>query len=366
MGFSNFRKRDPFTVHHIVNRIAHRVFFLRDEERNDFIEMMRRVADFTGIQLLGWCVMSNHFHILAYLPERKEVDETEIVRRVGVLKGTKGVEALLAKLAELRRLAVGAEEQVNRLLERYRRRMFDMGSFMKILKQWFTEEYNRRSAHVGTLWESTYIDRAVALKSADMSNVLAYICLNPIRGGLCAGYDEYAWSSLCAATRGDPLAINGLKFVYGEEKNVAEMVEALHCQMDAVLEVEKRRWAQEVARRRAAGYPVPENPLTDEAYVAQAAAHVEEVVRAGTAFHEQTLVYQKSEEKRLSAERLIIEAMRRQPKASPWALAKCVGLSPSTTYVYVRDLVAKKIVNRETRTAAWRIDERRLPELGQT
>ena len=70
MGFSNFRKREPFTVHHIMNRIAHRVFFLRDEERNDFIEMMRRVAEFTGIQLLGWCVMNNHFHILAYLPER--------------------------------------------------------------------------------------------------------------------------------------------------------------------------------------------------------------------------------------------------------------------------------------------------------
>ncbi len=61
MGFSNFRKREPFTVHHIMNRIAHRVFFLRDEERNDFIEMMRRVAEFTGIQLLGWCVMNNHF-----------------------------------------------------------------------------------------------------------------------------------------------------------------------------------------------------------------------------------------------------------------------------------------------------------------
>jgi len=113
--------------------------------------------------------------------------------------------------------------------------MYDMGSFMKILKQWFTEEYNRRSAHVGTLWESTYIDRSVTLKSVDMSNVLAYICLNPIRGGLCADYDEYAWSSLCAATRGDPLAINGLKFVYGEEKSVAEMVEALHCQMDTGL-----------------------------------------------------------------------------------------------------------------------------------
>ena len=52
--------------------------------------------------------------------------------------------------------------------------------------------------------------------------------------------------------------------------------------------------------------------------------------------------------------------MRRQPKASPWVLAKCVGLSPSTAYAYVNDLVAKKLVSRDVQTAVWIINERDL------
>ena len=365
MGVSNFRIRETSTVHHILNRIAHRVFFLRDEERNDFIEMMRRAAEFVGIKLLGWCVMTNHFHILAFLPEREELGEEEIIRRVGILKGERMAAALQASLAKLRQKPDG-DAKAQGLLDGYRRRMYDVGSFMKILKQWFTEEYNRRTAHVGTLWESAYIDRAVAPQTSNMAKVLAYICLNPIRGGLCTGYDEYAWSSLCAVSRGDRLAIDGLRFLYGEDASVEEMKEALCRQMDAMLDAEKRQWALEVARRRAAGYPVPENPLTDEAYVAQAAAHLEEAIRAGTALHEQAYVYQKCEEKRKDIQRRIVEEIRKMPMVSAHGLARRVGVSATTAYGYVRDLVARGVLKRESRMDGWTIVESEFTNLGLT
>lgn len=366
MGVSNFRIRETATVHHILNRIAHRVFFLRDEERNDFIEMMRRVAEFTGVKLLGWCVMTNHFHILAFLPEREEIGEDEIVRRIGILKGASAGEALRSKLEKLRSGSSEGDTEVQTVLDGYRRRMHDIGSFMKILKQWFTEEYNRRSSHVGTLWESAYIDRAVAFKTASMAKVLAYICLNPIRGGLCARYDEYVWSSLYAVSRGDRLAIDGLRFVYGEEAGVEEMKEALCRQMDVMLDAEKRQWAQEVARRRAAGYPVPENPLTDEAYVAQAAAHLEEAIRAGTTLHEQSLVYRKCEERRKDIQRRIVEEIRKMPMVSVRVLSRRVGVSVATAYEYVRDLVSRGVLSRENRMDGWTIDESEFIKLGLT
>ena len=44
MGNSNFRIKECQTVHHVMNRIAHQVFFLKDEERNDFAAMMKRSA----------------------------------------------------------------------------------------------------------------------------------------------------------------------------------------------------------------------------------------------------------------------------------------------------------------------------------
>ena len=77
MAASNHRVRQANTFHHLISRIAHRVYFMKDEERNDFVEMMRRVADFSGITLVAWCVLNNHFHIFAFLPEAVEIAEEE-------------------------------------------------------------------------------------------------------------------------------------------------------------------------------------------------------------------------------------------------------------------------------------------------
>ena len=366
MSNSNSRIKKPLTFHHIVNRIAHRVFFLRDEERNDFLAMLRRVAEFTGIKLVGWCIMTNHFHLLAFLPERVEVDEAEIIRRVGVLKGESAAKALASQFAELRAkdaakptpdgaIICEGEAKIQTVLERLRKRMYDVGSFMKTLKQWFTEDYNRRSSHVGTLWESTYVDRAVPMRKEDLSKVLAYIFLNPIRAGICSGFDEYEWSSLHAAVNGDPTAIDGLRLVYGDEMEIPSMLEAVHTMMDSVLEQEKRDWANEVARRRRAGYDVPQNPLTDEAYVAQAAAHWDEVLKAGTELYEQEYHYRRSREKSEALKVSIIDAIKAHPMLKPSALSRLLGKPKSTVCKSIRELIASGALHRDEKTAQWLI-----------
>ena len=136
--------------------------------------------------------------------------------------------------------------------------------------------------------------------------------------------------------------------------------------MDVMLDAEKRQWAQEVARRRAAGYPVPENPLTDEAYVAQAAAHLEEAIRAGTTLHEQSLVYRKCEERRKDIQRRIVEEIRKMPMVSVRVLSRRVGVSVATAYEYVRNLVSRGVLSRENRMDGWMIDESEFIKLGLT
>ena len=140
MSNSNNRNKDAETIHHLTSRIAHRVYFLKECERNDFLEVMRRTADFTGIKLLGWCVMSNHFHLLIHLPQRVEVGEEEVLRRYGVLKGRAAAEELAKSFLVWRKDEVTGESRVTAWLESQRRRMYDVGNFMKIVKQWFTEE----------------------------------------------------------------------------------------------------------------------------------------------------------------------------------------------------------------------------------
>lgn len=248
------RITEPNTVHHLISRIAHRVFFLQEDERNDFVEMMRRVAGFTGIRLVGWCIMTNHFHILALLPEPEDLSELEIIRRYSLIHSKEDTATLVSELARFRASGPEGEQNVAWRLREIRKMMFSISWFMKILKEWFSKDYNGRTSHKGTLWEATYTDRPVRYNIDDMSFRLSYIHLNPYRAGLVTDFDSYCWSSLNAAVRGDVLALEGLHLVYGEECGAEEMLAEHHLRMAAALELGKRKRARDVAKLRRAGY----------------------------------------------------------------------------------------------------------------
>jgi REP element-mobilizing transposase RayT len=69
----------------VVSRIVDRTFRLDEQEKDVFRGMMRRAEAFCGVRVLTYAVMSNHFHLLVEVPERGEVGEAELVRRMTVL-----------------------------------------------------------------------------------------------------------------------------------------------------------------------------------------------------------------------------------------------------------------------------------------
>ena len=71
--------------YHLISRVAHRAFYLNEEERTRFVERMRRVAYFSCVEILAYCVMSNHFHVLVYVPAPCELSEEEVLARVQAL-----------------------------------------------------------------------------------------------------------------------------------------------------------------------------------------------------------------------------------------------------------------------------------------
>ena len=70
----------PNRCYHLVSRVAHRAFFFNDDEKRRFTDFLMRVASFSGVRLLGWCVMSNHFHLFVYLPEEEPLSGVPGVR----------------------------------------------------------------------------------------------------------------------------------------------------------------------------------------------------------------------------------------------------------------------------------------------
>ncbi len=352
---SNKRNKMEDTVHHLTSRIAHRVYFLKDDERNDLLEIVRRAAEFCGLTLLGWCVMTNHFHLLVYLPERVEVDEAEVLRRYGLLKGKAALGDAERSFAEWRKAGENGERRIAKWLASQRRRMYDVGSFMKIVKQWFTEEYNRRNGHSGTLWESAYHDRIVPNGIREISECLGYIHLNPIRAAVADTFDGYAWSSYAAFRRGDDVALDGMRFIYGDECDVGEIRERHEGLLACLLEKEKLRRATEIVRRRQAGYDVPADPLTTEAYLQQAAVRLEEVRQEALRLREARLSSGMNLLRNSDLEREVVAVLTLNPSADALELSKSLSVSVSSVYKLLGTMVKKGTIVRAERGTGWRV-----------
>lgn len=353
MSNSNNRIKEYNTVHHLVSRIAHRVYFLKDDERKDFLEMVRRTSEFCGIKLLGWCVMGNHFHILVHLPVPAVIDENEVMRRYGVLKGEKVARNQGNEFIKWRRLGASGEKRVEEWLDNQRRRMYSVGNFMKIVKQWFTAEYNSRNGHKGTLWEAVYYDRVVNMKSSEMAKCLGYIHLNPIRAGETDKYDGYVWSSYCAFCKGDPVAIDGMRFVYGDEMSMEEIAEIHEELLVSLLENEKLKRAEEIARKRVAGYEVSNDPLTTEAMIAQQTARLREVQKAALEFREKCAEDVKRVKKRQSREQMVLALLEANPEIDVPSLAERMSLGTAVVYKLLRGLKKQGVISQEGYCGRW-------------
>ena len=205
-------KAEGEAFYHVVSRIANKAFLLNNgEKKRVFVNMMHRAADFSGVDVITYVVMDNHFHLCVKVPKREgEVPESEILRRVGVLYGEDRRAAFEKRLAGYREegddMAVAAE------LERLRLRMGDLSEFMKTFKQRVSQWYNANYRHEGTLWGGRF--KSVLVEDGRyLRNLVAYIHGNPIRAGLVTRAADYEWSAPGAAAKGDARATKGLSLL---------------------------------------------------------------------------------------------------------------------------------------------------------
>ena len=111
--------------YHLISRVAHRAFYLNEEERTRFVERMRRVAYFSCIEILAYCVMSNHFHVLVYVPAPCELSEEEVLARVQALyTGVRHSDIMKEWCAIVKG---GGASRRKAFLGRYVRRMWKIG-----------------------------------------------------------------------------------------------------------------------------------------------------------------------------------------------------------------------------------------------
>ena len=127
--------------YHLISRLAHRAFFLDDEEKDRAVALMRRVEEFSGVVVLAYAFVSNHFHIFIYVPSAEEIGEGEILRRIRALYRDASLSQVVAtwkrlktEEQELFKRARPTKKYVSRF-EAYKssflRRMWNSAEFMR-------------------------------------------------------------------------------------------------------------------------------------------------------------------------------------------------------------------------------------------
>jgi len=204
--------------YHCVSRVVDRRFVLDTEEKRHFRKWMRKLETFCGVEVITYCLMSNHFHILLRVPDKEAAPKLTVESLLALLPVIYRGEDLLSAVQEIERaLAAQDEARVGRILARYEARRHSLPVFMKELKQRFTRWFNRQHSRKGTLWEERYRSVLVEGEASALTAVAAYIDLNPVRAGIADSPEDYLWSGYAEACGGGKRARRGLVSILGRK-----------------------------------------------------------------------------------------------------------------------------------------------------
>jgi hypothetical protein len=106
---------------------------------------------------------------------------------------------------------------VQKAMEGWFARMWDISPFLKAVKQHFTSWYNRKNERTGTLWEGRY--KSTLVQGGDaLLTVAAYIDLNPVRADIVKDPKDYRWSGYGACCGGDAFCKRRLTEIVGTSR----------------------------------------------------------------------------------------------------------------------------------------------------
>ena len=151
-------------VYHCMTRTVNGEALLDDLAKEVMRKQLWQIADYCGLEIITYTIMSNHFHVLVRVPQRTEISDTELVRRYRVLypKPTKYQTARFEVIqAQLR----SNDESAQGWRDRQLAMMGDLSPFMKLLKQRFSVWFNRSHQRYGTLWAERFKSVLVEAKS---------------------------------------------------------------------------------------------------------------------------------------------------------------------------------------------------------
>ena len=177
---------DQKTVYHLISRTALEGFPFQEPEKDEFIRIISHFSRIYFTDMIGFCVMGDHFHLLIRMIPDRYFSDREVKKRYHRLYGDKSPLPVDDK---------GADPGKRKGYPFFREKWSSLGKFMQEIQQSFSRCYNREHNRRGTLWGARY--KSVIVEDGHtLLNCLAYIDLNPVRAGIADKPENYRWNTL--------------------------------------------------------------------------------------------------------------------------------------------------------------------------
>ncbi|MDR3228226.1 MAG: transposase [Puniceicoccales bacterium] len=218
--------KQTLAAYHCISRVVNGEKLFGDTEKEKMRELLHLCADFCGVQVVTYVLMSNHFHVLVRVPEPCEVSDAELLRRFKLIRA-KPTPANITQIAVLEATlkagGAGAEAARKQLLKR----MGDVSAFMKEFKERYSMWHNKTHKRYGTLWADRFSSTLVqADRHFGMETVAAYIDLNPVRVGLAQDPKDYRFCGYAEAEAVGGTMLKNLRYaVSADNLSDKEMLE---------------------------------------------------------------------------------------------------------------------------------------------
>ena len=167
---------DEQAVYHVMSRTALPGYPLGAVENDFLLGLIKRFSKLYFTEILGFCLMGNHFHLLVKMLPESDYSDDNVKKRCQRFYGDD---------------YTFPEGQ----LPYFRLKLASLSEFVRDIKVNFARYYNRRHNRRGYFWGDRF-KSVIVDKGETLVNCLAYIDLNPLRAGIVKQPEEYRWSSI--------------------------------------------------------------------------------------------------------------------------------------------------------------------------
>lgn len=163
-------------IYHVMSRTALGGFPLTNVDKDIFVKILIKLSKLYFTDVIGFCVMGNHFHILVRMYPESHFPENEVLTRLTTHYGND------------RTFSRGQ-------IPFFRKKLSNLSEFMKEIKLQFTRYYNKKYDRTGFFWGQRF--KSVIIENNEaLLNCLAYIDLNPVRAAIVEQPEDYRWGTL--------------------------------------------------------------------------------------------------------------------------------------------------------------------------